>query len=129
MHQMGSGMGDGYAAVVGRPQHFELRRQVVRLGAGGFNVIDQLAQTNQRCVIAHRIRDGGGKALDQVAQGVDPGRRGDVRRHAGGQFRQQRHVIGQQYRGDNADFGALLGYGEDRVRRGFGASTGAGGNQ
>ncbi|MOA64856.1 hypothetical protein D3C78_1910440 [compost metagenome] len=70
---MGTGVGNGHAAVVRGPQHFELRRQVVRFGAGGFDVVQQLAQANQRCVIAHRIRYCGGVALNQMTEGVDPG--------------------------------------------------------
>ena len=129
MHQMRAGVGDGGAAVPGGPKHIEARLQVVRLGDAGFQAGEQLFHADERIVVADRIGDRGGKAFNQVTQRIDAGRGGDVRRHAGGQFRRQRHVIGQHHWRNNADLGLLFRDRQNRVGRRLGTSAGGGGDQ
>ncbi len=129
VNQMRARMGDRRAAVIRGPQHIEPRLQVVRLGNGSFEAGEQLLQADQRVIVAYRIGHRGGKAFNQMTKRIDAGGRGDMRRHAGGQLRHQRHEVGQHHRRDNADFGFTFGNSEDRIGRRFRAGAGGSGDQ
>ncbi len=67
------GMGNRCTAIIRSPEHLQACLQIFWLAQGGFEISEQFLHPSQRIVVADRVGDIGGKALNQMAEGVNTG--------------------------------------------------------